>query len=209
MRVAPIDHFVKSFVLYLQSQPLNEDIEKTIATANRFLDDPDMATRSDVDPQSAPVTRWLEQAMTATDEGADTTPALAQFCEMTKLVLPHCPWTPGYNEAEVGSEFKNHFAYATLVGDGGIIPCDYFSAGITLIAPNFFYDWHHHPVIEIYVNLTTHALWGTNKAPMEERALGAVITHPSYFSHAMFCEQAPLLAPWLWAGDVNVPAKMC
>ncbi len=209
MRVASIDNYVKSFVSYLQSQPLNDEIEKTILSANRFLLDSNMVASPSVKPGPAPATRWLDEAMAAAEAKASDSPKLILLCEMTKNVFPLCPWTPGYDESEVGTEFKNHFAYATLIGDGGIIPCNYFSAGITLIAPSFFYDWHHHPAIEIYLNLTEQALWGTNKAPMEAREVGEVITHPSYVPHAMFCQESPLLAPWLWEGDVHVRAKMC
>ncbi|MBU2979641.1 dimethylsulfonioproprionate lyase family protein [Alteromonas sp. C1M14] len=209
MRVKAIDEFVASFVLYLQQQPSNADIEKAIHAAERFLSDDSMVRSEEVKPALAPVTRWLTPSLNDAKLAGNSHSHLAPFCQHTEAVLPHCPWTPGYDEAVVGAEFKQHFAYAVLVGDGGIVPCDYFAAGITLIGPDFFYDWHHHPAIEIYMNLTDNSLWGLNNGPLTEKRVGEIITHPSEVSHAMFCKTAPLLAPWLWAGEVNVPAAMC
>lgn len=208
MRITTIDNYVSAFVSYLALQPDNNDINTTIEAAQRFLTD-ESVVRSEVQPAKAPVTQWLEQAFDEAFANGNSIDSLRLLCEATQAVQPYCPWTPGYDEKVVGSEFKQYFAYATLVGDGGIIPCDYFSAGITLIAPDFFYDWHHHPAIEIYLNLTKNSSWGINKGPMVAKNTGDIIVHPSQVSHAMHCKDAPLLAPWLWAGDVNVPAQMC
>lgn len=209
MRHKSIDQFVSAFITYLRLSPTNKDIETTIAAAHRFLQDKNLECIDNLTPRSAPVTQWLNSAIANAEVRALGSKPISVFCDSVKRVLDTCSWHPGYDESEVGVEFKNHFAYATLIGDGGIYPCDYFSAGITLIAPTFFYDWHHHPAIEIYINLTENALWGVNKAPMEPQKVGDVITHPSYVSHAMFSEDAPIIAPWLWAGEVGVPAKMC
>ncbi|MBU3021203.1 dimethylsulfonioproprionate lyase family protein [Aestuariibacter sp. A3R04] len=208
MRNQTIDNYVNTFVSYLGFQPANNDIKATIQAAQRFLADKSLE-RSTVQPTQAPVTRWLDQALESALAEPHDNDHLLSLCQATQAVLPCCPWTPGYDEKDVGSAFKQYFAYATLVGDGGIIPCSYFSTGITLIAPDFFYDWHHHPAIEIYLNLTPGSMWGINKAPLDEKKLGDIIIHPSQIAHAMHCEKAPILAPWLWAGDVNVPAKMC
>jgi uncharacterized protein (DUF486 family) len=43
---------------------------------------------------------------------------------------------------------------------------------------------------------------------MKAREIGEVITHPSYVPHAMFYLELPLLAPWLWKGDVHERTKM-
>jgi len=135
-------------------------------------------------------------------------PSIKRMIAACTQVLPFCPWTTGYDKSEADENFFNNFSYATIIGKGGYIDCDYFSCGITLISPDTFYDWHYHPAIEIYLNLTKGSQWGMTEGDLLPKTIGEVITHPSNIPHAMYSKELPLIAPWFWSGDVQVPAKM-
>ncbi|MCH8522906.1 dimethylsulfonioproprionate lyase family protein [Glycocaulis sp.] len=83
-----------------------------------------------------------------------------------------------------------------------------FAFGITLIGPQTYYDWHQHPAVETYACLSPESKWGLNHAPLTKRPVGTVILHPSNAPHAMETGEYPLLAPWLWTGNIDSPARM-
>lgn len=147
--------------------------------------------------------RYLERAITNVHklgfEGVAT--ALSGLC-------PLSPWKTGYLEAETGKEFLRNFAYATFIGPEGPFHSQDFAAGATIMGPNQFYDWHYHPAIEIYAALSPDSKWGVSyerPVPVEP---GTVILHPSMVPHAMISGVEPLIAPWVWIGDIETPSKM-
>lgn len=118
------------------------------------------------------------------------------------------PWVRGYPAELTGEAFQRSFAFAELVGSVGPFVAEDFAAGVTLIAPGTFYDWHKHPAVEIYLVLGPDSLWGLDGGAMSARAMGEVVLHPSWATHAMQTGGAPLLAPWFWFGDIAEPARM-
>tara|TARA_B100001765_G_C19436203_1_gene307896 strand:- start:124 stop:774 length:651 start_codon:yes stop_codon:yes gene_type:complete len=155
----------------------------------------------------APVREWLGQALSeATKRECDG--STARILESLSIMADDLPWEVGYEGAGITDHFRRNFGYATLVGPGALIESDRFSAGVTMFGPDMFYDWHHHPAHEFYLNLTEGSGWGLDFEALSTRAFGEVIVHPGGRPHAMRSFDQPLLAPWLWCGDVHEPAKM-
>lgn len=160
------------------------------------------------EPSTAPVTKWLASSL---DEAHEWSERLSQtnsggVVEACRIVEPFCPWEVGYGEAS--EEFVDSFAYATIIGPGAYFDCSYFAAGLTLVAPDFLYDWHSHPAIELYINLTDQSCWGLEGTTLSPRNFGDTIVHPSLATHAMRSDSKPLLAPWMWGGDVRTSSEM-
>lgn len=198
--------FVSQMGAFLNCNGSGKEVAVAVSALQRFSQEYETSTIDQVCGEQ-PIKAILDKVKAPPNQNHSN--RLGKLWDATMNVMPYCLWTPGYDEEVVGLDFKNYFSYATLVGPSALIECSYLSAGITLAAPAFFYNWHCHPAIELYVNLTNNAFWGLDKKPLVQKELGDIIVHSSMREHAMFSADAPLLAPWIWVGDVKTPAIMC
>ena len=94
-------------------------------------------------------------------------------------------------------------AFCQIVGPGAPVDAPDFRAGLFLQQPDLFYPWHSHEAEELYLVISGNALWRTPGLPFEQRSPGDVVYHPSWVSHAMQTTDEPLLAMWVWVGNIN------
>ena len=105
-------------------------------------------------------------------------------------------------------EFLSRYAYCELVGPNGFVVRETLSAGLLYLAPGTFYPAHHHPAEETYFLLAGTSEWAQGANGLTSREPGARMDHPSGVSHSMRSGSTPMLALYLWRGDLDTPARI-
>lgn len=133
-------------------------------------------------------------------------PHLPAWLRLAAASLESCRWrrNPTYGDAA----FLERYAYAELVGPGCDEPFPDAAFGLLALAPHTHYPAHAHPAVESYVVLLGTAAWQAGDAPWTAQPPGALVHHPSGVAHAMRTGAEPLLAAWLWTGDLTAPARL-
>ncbi len=99
-----------------------------------------------------------------------------------------------------------NIGFAELIGPSGPLWSDKIRAGFTFMAPGIFYPLHDHPAVELYIVLSGRAEW-TRRTMTTNQDAGAAILHASMEPHAMKTVTEPLLALYVWTGDIASPAR--
>ncbi len=183
----------------------NGDVGKFVA----LLDGLDLhrRPRTYAHPARLPVCRHWPAALTA---GSDATARLVGYLAQLE---PHWTWTqnPNYRREPPSPEFLADYGYAAIVGPAGgapvLIEHAALALGVLLLGPGTEYPAHRHPAVEAYVPLTP-AEWQRDAGPWRREAPATIIHHPSNALHAMRAGPAPLLAVYLWHGDLATYARM-
>lgn len=160
-------------------------------------------------------------------------PVLAHLPEATaagRLHLPACAgealrtavagaaWTQtaAYVARPPGPRFLDGYAHATLAGPADGAPTKGApgsgppaALGLLLLGPGVHYPHHRHPADEVYLPLSA-ARWSHDVgAPLREEPPGELLHHQPEQAHAMDTGTEPLLALYVWTGDVTVAAVWC
>lgn len=156
-------------------------------------------------PEHLPVLRHLERAiaLAGLSPAAELAPALARCA-------PDLPWTrtASYLRSPPNPQFLDQYAHAPLAGraEGG--PADAV-VGLLLLAPDTRYPLHHHPADELYLPLT-QARWAHDRGQEPEpEPAGVLLHHRPWQPHAMTTGDEPLLAVYVWTGDVTTASTFC
>jgi hypothetical protein len=126
---------------------------------------------------------------------------------------PWLAWTqnPNYRRTPPSADFLDRYGYAVIAGPRQGAPALVENAalalGVLLLGPATHYPLHRHPATEIYVPLN-RAEWWRGEGPWREEAPGAVILHSSGVPHATRTGAEPLLAVYLWSGDLETHARL-
>jgi len=80
--------------------------------------------------------------------------------------------------------------------------------GVLLLGPGAYYPLHAHPAVEVYVTLTPDGEWWRGDGPWRREPPGAAIYHAPGVPHAMRAGSAPLLALYVWRGDLATYARI-
>lgn len=156
-------------------------------------------------PERLPVLRHLERAIAL----ASLSPAAELAPPLTRCA-PDLPWTrtASYLRSPPDPQFLDRYAHAPLAGRAGGGPADAI-VGLLLLAPDTRYPLHHHPADELYLPLTP-ARWAHSRGPeaVPEPA-GTLLHHRPWQPHAMATGDEPLLAVYLWTGDVTTASTFC
>ena len=123
------------------------------------------------------------------------------------------------NQSYTDTAFLRSYAYAELVGPSGHARHDRYAIGLLYLAPGTFYPAHAHPAEEAYHVLAGASEWwqgelaGAASASSAAdasalRAPGDRVLHPSGVMHAMRSGSRPLLALYIWRGDIGVAAQL-
>jgi quercetin dioxygenase-like cupin family protein len=147
-----------------------------------------------------PVCRFWEQ-VTAGDA-----PWLAPLASL----YPDLGWVqnPNYVARPPDPDFLGNYGYAVLAGPGGLVESETLALGLLLLGPGTHYPTHRHPAVEIYVVAGGAAEWQKGAEPWRREPVGAVIRHESMVPHATRTLALPLLAIYLWRGDLATHAKI-
>lgn len=160
-------------------------------------------------PFGLPACRFWAAAI----EAGDATGALADLRHGLVGLGPWLAWTqnPNYRRAPPSGDFLDRYGYAVIAGPRNgsppLVEHATLALGVLLLGPATHYPLHRHPATEIYVPLNA-AEWWRGDGPWREEAPGAVILHPSGVPHATRTGGSPLLAIYLWSGDLATHARL-
>ncbi|MGH6881106.1 dimethylsulfonioproprionate lyase family protein [Hypericibacter sp.] len=111
------------------------------------------------------------------------------------------PWTSG--SVSLPAEFEQHSAVLELAGPDGIAVCRSFRWGLYLQSPAAFYPPHAHEADELYLVLSGVGSWQQDSGPPENKAPGSLIYHAPNVLHSIRSAEQPMLALWLWTGNID------
>lgn len=95
-------------------------------------------------------------------------------------------------------------AYCEVIGPhGGLIHNQRVSMGFLIIGPHVDYPSHVHPAQEVYSVVSGTAHWWRDGEPRKPREPGDTIYHGSNQAHGIRTVEQPLLAFYLWVGDIK------
>jgi len=155
-------------------------------------------------PRTLPVCRFWDRMTAAKAAGAH--PLLGDLAELG----PALGWVqnPNYVAAPPSPDFLGNYGYAVLAGPGGLMASEELALGVLMLGPGIHYPTHRHPAVEIYVPLAGEAEWQKGEEPWRTEPPGAVIRHESMMPHATRTLAEPLLAAYLWRGDLATHARI-
>jgi len=153
-----------------------------------------------VEPRRLPVCRFWRQAMSG------NSPLLAPLANLA----PYLRWAqnPNYVAVPPSPSFLENYGYAVFAGPGGLVESEALAFGILLLGPDTHYPTHRHPAAEIYVVASGEAGWRKGEEPWRRERPGAVIRHDGLVPHATRTLAEPLLAAYLWIGDLATHARI-
>lgn len=157
-------------------------------------------------PTTKPVACWLDDIAARPPDD----PALALLIGDLARLSPHAEWrqNSSYSAGRVGQHFMDGYGYVELVGPLGPYVDHGLSAGVLLLGPGRLYPPHAHPAEEVYLPLSGTAEWWRDGSTFRAVTPGTAIHHPSNVRHATRTLDEPLLAAYVWMGDVATPARL-
>ena len=85
----------------------------------------------------------------------------------------------------------------------GAIAADDFRFGVYFQNPGTWYPLHHHAAEELYLILSGTAEWTRDGIDGQPEPPGTLIHHAPHERHATRTLGEPLLALWVWLGDIE------
>ena len=141
-----------------------------------------------------PTPAWLAAALDALPPD-ELAPAL-------RASAPEIPWIIGGDR--MPASFAGRSAYNEIVGPDGFAASDSLRFGLFVQAPESFYPPHNHAAEEFYYVLSGTARWQKGEEALSLKPPGSCIRHAPWQRHAMETTAEPLLALWVWTGDLDM-----
>jgi hypothetical protein len=122
-------------------------------------------------------------------------------------------WTqnPNYRRSPVAGSFLDNYGYAVIAGPAAgapaLVACEDLALGVLLLGPGTHYPRHAHPAREIYLPLNVSE-WQQGDGEWTVQWPGAVIHHAPHVPHATRSGETPLIAIYLWRGDLEAHAQL-
>jgi hypothetical protein len=113
----------------------------------------------------------------------------------------HLPWTEDGFVLPAAIQGRN--AYAALIGPEGPLLSAQCRFGFYLQAPDCLYPAHSHAAEELYMILSGSAEWSVDVAERFVPPVLGLVHHRPWQKHSMRTGQLPLLAMWVWLGDIR------
>jgi quercetin dioxygenase-like cupin family protein len=127
---------------------------------------------------------------------------------------PALVWTrnPNYR-SRPNPRFLANYGYGVIIGPADrrarpLIEDASSSMGLLMLGPDVVYPRHRHPAEEIYIPLAGTAWWQRGDAPWRRMPPGNAIHHPPHMPHATRTGGDPLVALYLWQGEIATHAKL-
>ncbi|MDA1075570.1 MAG: dimethylsulfonioproprionate lyase family protein [Proteobacteria bacterium] len=117
--------------------------------------------------------------------------------------LLHWQRNPNYAQAA----FVHNYCYCELMGPEGHARNPHFALGLLYLNEHTHYPAHAHPAEEIYHVLTANSQWRSGSKAWQVHTAGDRIFHPARVPHEMKTHDQPLLALYLWRGDILTKAE--
>ena len=119
---------------------------------------------------------------------------------------------PNYRRQPPDPAFLDSYGYAVVAGPAAgppaLIACESLALGVLLLAPGTHYPLHSHPATELYVTLSGDGQWWRDSGPWRREPPDRIIHHASLVPHATRAGTRPLLAAYLWRGDLGRHARL-
>jgi hypothetical protein len=148
-----------------------------------------------VSQNTLPVLSYLPELVAP--ENAETERIVAMLTNSAE----HLSWGQTYSTEDFGALFLEKYGWTELIGLRGPIASKDIACGFLLLGPNIEYPKHRHAAEEVYVPLSSQALWVQGNEDWVSRAGGVPIYHRPWLTHGMRTESAPLLSLYLWRGS--------
>ncbi len=158
------------------------------------------------DPRARSVTEAHMQAALAALAADD--PALAAAIADA---LPHLSFAryTAYARDEIGADFADNHAFASVIGSDGAIAAPDFDLGLFLIAPHVLYRDHRHKAPELYAPLTGPHGWRfAPGAPLSIRPAHRPVWNAPDAPHLTKVGPLPFLAFYVWTRDTAEAAEV-
>ena len=125
-------------------------------------------------------------------------------------LAPHYQWVqnPNYVASPPDPRFLQNYGYVVLAGPGGLVESGELALGFLMLGPGTHYPTHRHPAVEIYVVAAGSAEWRKGGEPWHIEPPGSVIRHETMMPHATRTLSEPLLAVYIWRGDLRTHARI-
>ena len=126
-----------------------------------------------------------------------------RFSEVLTLLKEsagHLHWGQTYTAHDFGEAFLDNYGWTEIIGQRGPIKSTEIACGFLLLGPHIEYPLHRHEAEEIYVPLSSGALWKLGDADWMENPRGEPIYHRHWVAHGMRTGASPLLALYIWHG---------
>jgi hypothetical protein len=156
-------------------------------------------------PTALPVLRHLRTALDVAPSGA--------LVDALAVVAERASWTrtASYVRDPPGPGFLDGYAHTTIAGppdgEGAGTASGRAALGALLLGPGVDYPRHQHPADEVYLPLND--AWWVHDVDddLVHTPGGTLIHHTPGQPHGMRTGRTPLLALYLWTGDVTTPAR--
>lgn len=152
-----------------------------------------------------PVCRFLDAALAAA--------VPAELAAPLAALAPALCWVqnPNHRRAPPDPRFLDNYGYAVIAGPAAGAPalaaCEAMALGMLLLGPRTHYPRHAHPAEELYVPLH-EAQWYQGGGAWTAQPAGMLIHHRPGVPHATRTDDRPLLAIYLWRGEIAVHARI-
>ena len=145
--------------------------------------------------QAHPLARDLDQVMAQAP-----LPQIRPFRDL----LPLLDWQhAGLDNGRIRAEISIRMLTVELIGPDGLVFHPALRAGLFYQGPHLDYATRRHAAEESFVTLAGEARWSMRDGPLETRAAGELIHHPSLTPHRTVTGEQGLLAAWRWSGDIG------
>jgi hypothetical protein len=133
-----------------------------------------------------------------------------KFIDPLASLAPYYRWvqTSNYVASPPNPTFLPNYGYVVLAGPGGLVESTELALGFLLLGPETHYPSHQHPAVEIYVVAAGTAEWRKGDDPWRVEPVGSVIRHETMMPHATRTLAEPLLAIYIWQGDLKTNARI-
>ncbi len=163
------------------------------------------ARRQGDDRKRLPVLRDWDRALAASP---------VPLRSLLAVLGPALAWTrnPNYR-GRPNPRFLANYGYGVILGPPDrrarpLIDDASASMGLLMLGPDIEYPRHHHPAEEIYIPLAGTAWWRRGDGPWHRVPPGTAIHHPSGMPHATRTGGEPLVALYLWRGEIGTHARL-
>ncbi len=173
-------------VYFATGNPLAEGLKPQLL---RSLDAP-----IEVKPGSVPALSQLGTALSA----HDAHPIARSIAELADGLL----WLDVRAMQEL-EQTRDRHAYVEIVGPEGVFASQNIRFGLYLQSAGTVYPDHRHAAVELYYVVSGTAQWSKGEEPFAPQAPGNLIHHQSMQKHATTTLAEPLLAMWVWIGDIS------
>jgi len=120
---------------------------------------------------------------------------------LLEIKTARLPWS--LTESNVPPAIAGRLASTEIVGPDGLAMAEELRFGLFLQAPETLYPSHFHAAEELYLTLSGTPVWQKDDAPFSAIPPGTLVCHAPYQRLAIRTAADPLLAMWIWLGDLD------